>query len=186
MHRILHDALSAIDLIDQCDAGREDSHPENVRLSEEQADDTQNDQNWALQPQRLSIVLSVKEEPVQDQDRQRRHDVRVVQCREEEQGREEQDVKGASPTVCAASDSVDLDSDGRYGQQSKEVLYAEHREIATREERDEVGDEVEARRRCDLGVPGLEMAIAVGFCLTDVEDFVLGELSARFWECIAV
>lgn len=63
--------------------------------------------------------------------------------------------------------------DGGHQDQGVEVRGPQHGQAASGEEGEDVGDEVEAGRGCDFGVPDVEVAIAVGLGLADVEDFIL-------------
>jgi hypothetical protein len=48
-------------------------------------------------------------------------------------------------------------------------------DIAAEDRLKDIGDQVQARWRCEFGIPSGEVVVAVSLCLRDVENFVLGE-----------
>ena len=115
---------------------------------------------------------------IEQQYRQRRCYVGVVQGGEEEEGREERDIQGAvlsqQPVLFSGTSSRVRPINNRQKTRETEQTQAPQRDQAASDDRREsIGKEVKTRRCRDLGIPDIEMASAIVLCLTDVENFIL-------------
>jgi len=166
-----------------------DGHPEDICLAESQAHKTEHEQTQ-MPPDLLggilvrSLLVRTYQRVKAQHDRERRSDICVVERREEEQRRHESNIqravrssKGTRAGLSTAAHALgeDLFDNPRQGDHTDDIGGSDSANVAAEDRLEDIGDQVEARWRCEFGIPGGEVVVAVSLCLRDVKDLVLRE-----------
>ena len=168
-------------------SSRKDCHPKDIGLTERQANKTKQEQTQ-MPPELLngtairSPLVRADQRVKAQHNRERRSNVRIVESREEEQRRHEGDVQsavsrreGAMSGLLAATHSAgeDLLKNPRQGDHANDIRRSDTGDITAEDRLEDMSDQVQARWRCEFGIPRGKVVVAVPLCLWDVEDFVL-------------
>jgi hypothetical protein len=188
VHGLFDKLMPLIQLPQHHSSGWKDGHPEDVCLAESQAHKTEHKQPQ-MPPDLLdrtlirSPLVRADQRVKAQHDREGRSDVRVVEGREEEQRRQKGNVQCA---VCSRESTVaglsthtvgeDLLNNPRQSNHADDIGGSDSANITAEDGLENIGDQVQARWRCEFRIPGGEIIVAVSLCLRDVEDFVLGEV----------
>ena len=73
----------------------------------------------------------------------------------------------------------DLLNNPRQSNHAYHISGSDSANIAAKDRLQNIGDQVQARWRCEFGIPSGEVVVAVSLCLRDVEDFVLEEVGNK-------